>query len=45
MLDEKPGQVSDGNRTLWYRPGGTEAVGMPAPAVKLLAGVFDGAAN
>ena len=45
VLDKKPGQVSEGDRTLWYRRGGTEAVGMPAPAVKLLAGVFDGAAN
>lgn len=41
MLDDQPGQVSEGGRTLWHRPGGTEAVGMPAPAVKLLASVSD----
>ena len=45
VLDEKPGQVSEGDRARWYRPGGAEPVGMPAPTVKLLAGVFDGAAN
>ena len=45
MLDEQHGQVAEGDRTRWYRPGGAEPVGMPAPAVKLLAGAFDGAAN
>ena len=45
MLNDTPGQVSDGNRTRWCRSAETEPVGMPAPAVKLLAGVFDGAVN
>ena len=45
MLDETPGQVLDGDRTRWYHPGGSEPVGMPAPAVRLLKGVFDSAAN
>ena len=43
MLDEAHALVSDGDRTRWHQPGETEAVGMPAPAVKLLAGAFDGA--
>ena len=41
-LDDIPGQVSEGDQTLWYRPGETQAVGMPAPAVKLLAGALSG---
>ena len=45
ILDGQPGQVAEGDRTRWYRPGGNQAVGMPAPAVKLLAGVVDGAAD
>ncbi len=44
-LDEQPAQVSESDRTRWYRPDDTEPVGMPAPAVKLLAGVLDGAAD
>ena len=45
VLDEKPGQVAEGDAIRWYRPAGTQPVGMPAPAVKLLAGAFDGAAD
>ncbi|MDE0062801.1 MAG: A/G-specific adenine glycosylase [Gammaproteobacteria bacterium] len=45
VLDKKPGQAAEGERTRWYRPGGTQPVGMPAPAVKLLAGAVDGAAD
>lgn len=40
-LDEKPVHVAEGDRTQWYSPGGTRTVGLPAPAVKLLAGVLD----
>ena len=45
VLDEIPGQISDGDQIRWYHRNGSEPVGMPAPAVRLLEGVFDSAAN
>ena len=41
LLDGKPAQVAEGGRTQWCRPGETRTVGLPAPAVTLLAGVSD----
>lgn len=41
MLDEAPLQAADGNRARWYQPDAAGAVGLPAPAVKLLAGIAD----
>ena len=42
-LAERPGQVLETDRVRWVVPGKTRTVGLPAPAVKLLAGAFDGA--
>lgn len=40
-LDGQPALVAEGNRVQWYLFGGSTTVGMPAPAVKLLAGIAD----
>ena len=37
VLSEKPALVAEGQRTLWFGPGQTQNVGLPAPAVRLLA--------
>lgn len=40
VLSEPPAQVAGHDRAMWYRPGASPAIGMPAPAVTLLAGLF-----
>lgn len=37
FLDRQPAQIAEGDRWLWHHPGRTRPVGLPAPAVKLLA--------
>ncbi len=38
-LDGRPALVADDDRMQWYLPGQARAVGLPAPAVKLLANI------
>ena len=40
-LDGRPALLADDDRMQWYLPDQRRAVGLPAPAVKLLSGVFD----
>ena len=41
VLSKEPALVADDDRVRWHRPGQAQAVGLPAPAVKLLARIAE----